>query len=283
MKEPGAEQRSPLSTPEELQPAGFVPQQGERLAAAIQFLTRVPIPCLNARSSEQYAVTLRAGVVYFPLVGGCIGIFTAAIFQILSLGLVAWIAALLALACEAILTGAFHEDAFADTFDALGGGWTREQVLEIMKDSRLGTYGTLALVLGTGIRAGCFVELVKFGLLWTVLSIVAASTLGRLAIVAMMVTTRPISDRRSQARDVAGNQTWQTLVLGLVSTLPFWFFWIGSGRLRAVVTVAVVVAICFAYRRYIIRRVGGTTGDLLGCSAYLTQLSILIGSCWDNS
>jgi adenosylcobinamide-GDP ribazoletransferase len=179
-----------------------------------------------------------------------------------------------------LLTGAFHEDAFADTFDALGGGWTREQILEIMKDSRLGTYGTLALGVGIGIRAACFVELANQNWVWALSSIVAASTLGRLAIVGMMVTTNPIPDRRSQARDVSGMQSWRTFCFGLVMTIPFWIGWLWLGRIQAVVAVLFAILMLLGYRRLILQRVGGTTGDLLGCSAYLAQLVVLIGSSW---
>lgn len=258
----------------------FTPKTQDCFSAAVQFLTQVSVPWMPRLSTDQYAETLRGAVTFFPLVGGCIGLFTSAIFLGLNWGLSGWIAALIALGCEALLTGAFHEDAWADTFDALGGGWTREQVLEIMKDSRLGTYGTLALVVGVGIRLACFAELASRGWVWALVSIVAASTLGRLAIVGMMVTTNPISDRPSQARDVSGTQTWRTFGISLIMTAPLWIGWIWLGKMQAAVTMLSVIAMLFGYRRYILRRVGGTTGDLLGCSAYLVQLAILVGSSW---
>lgn len=259
----------------------FVPKPFDCFGAAVQFLTRVPMPGMTRMTAEQYAKTLRSGVVYFPLVGGLIGFVTATVVLGLSLGVSVWVAALLALGCEALLTGAFHEDAFADTFDAFGGGWTRERVLEIMKDSRLGTYGTLALVIGVSVRAACLVELLsQYNWQWACSSIVASAALGRLAIVAIMATTSPITDRNSQAKDVSGTQTWKTFFIALVASSPLWIMWSWLGGYQAVVTILFTAGILYCYRAYILRRVGGTTGDLLGCSAYLAQLAILIGSTW---
>lgn len=259
----------------------FAPTQFDCLGTAVQFLTRVSMVGMTQMTTEQYAVALRGGVQYFPLVGGCIGAWAAFVFWGSSFGLSLWIAALLALGSEALLTGAFHEDAFADTFDALGGGWTREGILEIMKDSRLGTYGTLALVIGVGIRAACFVALIQgHNWMWACTSIIAAASLGRLAIVAIMVTTSPINDRRSQARDVSGMQTARTFLTASIISVPTWIFWLWLGSLQAFLTLALTVLILYAYRRYILWRVGGTTGDLLGCTAYIAQLAILIGSSW---
>lgn len=258
----------------------FVPTRRDCFAAAIQFLTRVLVPGMPPMSADRYEIALRRGVICFPLVGGFIGIFTAVIFLGLGWGLSAWVAALIAIGCEALLTGAFHEDAFADTCDALGGGWTQDQALEIMKDSRLGTYGTLALVIGVGIRVACFAELAGHGWPWAIASIIAASTFGRVAIIGMMLTTKPIADRKSQARDISGTQSWQTFVIALAMALPLWFSWFCLSPMKAVLTVLAVIVLLAWYRQCILSRVGGTTGDLLGCSAYLTQLAILVGSSW---
>jgi adenosylcobinamide-GDP ribazoletransferase len=260
---------------------GFTPRQLDCFGAAVQFLTRVTVPGMRQMTAEQYAVALRNSVVYFPFVGGCIGVVTAALCLCFSWGLSVWIAALIALGCEALLTGAFHEDAFADTFDALGGGWTRQRVLEIMKDSRLGTYGTLALIVGVGIRTACLAELLeRHSWVWACASIIAAAAIGRLAIVAIMVTSSPISDRQSQARDVSGTQTGQTFFIALLTSAPLWIVWLWLGNIQAVLTLTFTMAMLFGYRNYILQRVGGTTGDLLGCSAYFTQLAILVGSTW---
>jgi adenosylcobinamide-GDP ribazoletransferase len=252
----------------------------ESFATAVRFLTRIAVPFgLNA-STEHYHAALRASVVFFPLVGGLIGLLTSSVV------LVAWswfsppVCALLAIGIEALVTGAFHEDAFADTCDGLGGGWTREQVLEIMRDSRLGTYGTIGLVIGVGLRVAAIASLLSISLSWTVMSIVAAATLGRVAILAMMLTTSPITLRDSQARDVSGTQNWRTMLTALIITIPMWAVWVYHSPGVALSSMVAAMLVLVWFRRKVLSRVGGTTGDLLGCSAFITQLVILAGSSW---
>ncbi len=247
---------------------------------AVQFLTRIPVQGAMNGTADFYYAALRKSVVFFPLVGGFVGLFTSIVVMVASYQLSPWTAAFIAIGLEAWLTGAFHEDAFADTWDALGGGWTREQVLEIMKDSRLGTYGTMALVVGVGARISAVAELVSGNAAWAVLSIIAASTIGRIAILVMMVTTSPISDRNSQAKDVSGSQTWKVLLAGSMIALIGWVGWFALSPIVASRALVVSALVLIWFRRKILARVGGTTGDLLGCSAFLVQLVILIMSTW---
>ncbi len=252
-------------------------------ATAVQFLTRIPVPGVTHGSAEVFYAALRRSVVFFPLVGGCVGLCTASVAMCAMYGLSPLVAALLAIGGEAWLTGAFHEDALADTWDALGGGWTREQVLTIMKDSRLGTYGTMSLIIGVGIRIVTTAELIAGQPVWAWASIVAASALGRVAIVAMMVTTEPVVDRDSQAGQISQTQTSRTLVYASLIGFPCIAAWIILSPLTAVCGLLASGVVLAWFRRKIISRVGGTTGDLLGCSAYLVQLVILIASTWGVS
>ena len=261
-------------------PAATVPAPNERdaVVAAIQFLTRVPLPGPMDRPAEWFVAALRRGVRWFPVVGGLVGLVTAGLMVGgVAVGLDPLVAAAVALGLEAALTGAFHEDAFADTWDALGGGWTREQTLTILTDSRLGTYGTLGLVVGLLVRAASMATLAADPL-WAVLAIVAAASLGRLAIVAMMATTPPVEGRDSAAKDVSGRQTPVVVAIAAVLSGPLWIGWGLAAPLVAAVTVAAAIAVAAWFRRKIVRRLGGTTGDLLGCTAYLVQLVVVVGS-----
>ena len=246
---------------------------------AVQFLTRVPVTGAMSGTAEFYFAALRRGVVFFPLVGGLVGLTTASVACGLSLVTSSMVAAMVALAFEATLTGAFHEDAFADTWDALGGGWNRDQVLEIMKDSRLGTYGTIALVLGVGVRAVSIATIIDVHGIWiAAAAITAAATLARGFIVAMMATTQPIDHPGSQAKDVSGTQTVTVVIVSLVLSGWLWCPWLLWQPLHACVGVVAAVLVTVWFRRKIMRRVGGTTGDLLGCTAYLVQLTLLIAA-----
>lgn len=98
-----------------------------------------------------------------------------------------------------------------------------------------------------------------------------------------MVTTEPIAHRKSHARDIASAQDWRTLAIATLTTLPLWGFWFWLGTMQALLGMLVVISLLAWYRHRILQRVGGTTGDLLGCSAYLTQLVILVIASWSWS
>ena len=257
---------------------------------AVQFLTRVPVPGAMSGTMDTYKAALQASVVYFPLVGVLIGLFTATINWTAGCFWSPLVAAILAVATEALLTGAFHEDALADATDALGGGWTREQVLEILKDSRHGTYGVLALVLGVSLRIALISNL-SWSMAWLVIPFSAA--MGRWSILILMRRLEPITDRHTMVRDVGAKPSLKALfysalypiaVLGLVLcvhylTLDAWdsplrlFVPFGLGLGLAVVSSLLMT---WYYARLVQRRVGGVTGDFLGSNCYLVQLVSLL-------
>lgn len=256
-----------------------VPSHWHCFITAVRFLTRVPMTEPKECSDDCYKVCLRRAVVYFPVVGGLVGLCTGSIFVAgLSVGFTPLLSALVALGLEAALTGAFHEDAFADTWDALGGGWTRDQVLEIMKDSRLGTYGTISLIIGVGMRVAAIAACAELGLLWSTAAIIAAASLGRVAIVGLMACTSPIEDRHTQAKDVSGTQSVKNLVVALLISAPLWLPMLIMRPAVGLASIIAAIVVLVSYRRKILQRVGGTTGDLLGCSAFMVQLVILIGA-----
>ena len=256
------------------------PTVWECFATAVHFLTRITVSrSLAIRKDFNHAWALNRAVVFFPLLGGLIGVVTASVMiGFMKLGVSPLLAAFLALGTEAFITGAFHEDAFADTCDALGGGWTRERVLEIMKDSCLGTYGTIALVLGVSIRALAMEATTINGITWAFTSIVAAAMFARLVIVIFMATTLPIPSRHSQARDVSGKQPVTRVLVSMLLALPFGIVWCFQAPLTAAVSILICILVIFWYRQMILRVIGGTTGDTLGAIGYLSQLVVLIGA-----
>ncbi len=263
------------NTPRYSEPIPLI--QWSCFVTALQFLTRIPVALPPAQPAEYYASAFRNSLVYFPVVGGLVGLFTSLIFLAsMVLGLSPLTAAFIAVGCEAFLTGAFHEDAFADTWDALGGGWTREQILEIMKDSRLGTYGTMALVTGVGIRATAMAAIGERDYAWALASIVAAATIARISILAFMATTAPLANRISKSNELSEKQPLKNVWVGALLSSPFWVVWFFWGPRSAAISLVVLVVVLLLYRATILRRIGGTTGDLLGCSAFGTQLIIIV-------
>src|SRR4051812_28659276 len=152
------------------------------LAVAVGFLTRVALPWAP-RTAARHRAALGRAAVYFPLVGGLVGASTASVLELTALVWPVGVAVVLALAWEAWLTGALHEDAVADCCDAFGGGWSREDVLRILKDSRVGSFGALGLTLAVLARAGATASLpppARFA------AVVAAAALGRWAALLVM-------------------------------------------------------------------------------------------------
>jgi len=235
---------------------------------AVLFLTRVPLP-LNPPAK---APELPKAAAYFSLVGGLVGVAGAALTWTGAQVWPLWLAVAVALALEAWLTGGFHEDAVADFFDAFGGGWTREDILRILKDSRVGSFGALALILLIGLRFGALCQLGSA----VFAAWIASAALGRLMSVIAMATLPPASGRESLSRDVGPGVGGRQVILGLVLTLPslLWIFALKPWHTLAALLAAALFAM--AFRAYLDRHIGGVTGDCLGALCYMTQVLVLL-------
>ena len=234
---------------------------------AVQFLTRIPVPGQRATSEAE----LGQAAAFFPLVGAVVGggaalsfIFSLRLFPIS-------VCVLIAIAVTAFLTNGFHEDGLADTFDGLGGGWTKDRALEIMRDSRLGTYGTLALI---------FLILGKL----TVLSSLAPEQVWRWLIVAHVVSRwtvlplcrwLPYARAEGQGKLVAKQISFAAMLGGSVSLLVLRS--VVSWKVL-VITVGVAILITFLSGLYFRRRLGGITGDCLGAVNQLTELAVYLAA-----
>lgn len=163
---------------------------------AVQFLTRVPVPWLAGLSAEVVSVGLGRAVGWFPLVGALVGALTAATLLLTEQLWPRVVAVILALIVEARLTGAFHEDAVADFCDGVGGGRDAEHARQIMKDSRIGSYGALGLSLAVALRAALMMFLPAS---IAVPAIIAAATFGRLLAAIAMVMVPSATGRENLA------------------------------------------------------------------------------------
>jgi adenosylcobinamide-GDP ribazoletransferase len=218
---------------------------------------------------------LRAAVVFFPLVGGLVGLFTGSVVWA---ALLVWppvVAVTLGLIAEALLTGGFHEDAVADCCDAFGGGWTRDDVLRIMKDSRVGSFGALGLALALLLRGGCLLSLPAGEV---VPAVVASAAVGRWAILVLMRAVPPVPHREGLSKDVGERIGWAELVVGSLFTLVALAAFGWAKPLAAVLGVVAVVVVTLAWGWYARRRIGGVTGDVLGAACYLGQCVVLLAA-----
>ncbi|HEX3658676.1 MAG TPA: adenosylcobinamide-GDP ribazoletransferase [Pirellulales bacterium] len=237
------------------------------LISAVQFLTRIPI---STPADETF--DLAAAAAWFPLVGAAIGLTTGGVIWLAAHVWSAWPAVVLGLVCEALLTGALHEDALADVCDGFGGGWTRDDVLRIFEDSRVGSYGVLGLCLAVLLRADLFASLAPGNV---VAAAMASATLGRWAILPAMAALAPIAGRSSLAEQsshkLGGRQVLFGSLLALPGVLPMaWLL-----PVRLVCAGAVLLLLVPMAAAYFRRRLGGLTGDCLGALCYLAQLGVL--------
>ncbi|MEM1263819.1 MAG: adenosylcobinamide-GDP ribazoletransferase [Pseudomonadota bacterium] len=238
-------------------------------ALAVQFLTRIPVPVGGAYTPERLAAAPR----YYPLVGALVGALCAATYTLALDWLSPTVAVLLAIATGLLVTGAFHEDGLADTFDSFGGP-DRDTALAIMRDSRLGTYGTLALVMAIAIKAAALIGLEPDHV---VTILIVGHGLSRLSAVLVIATSRYARDHGTGKPTADGIDPVSlgaalatgALLLGAV------VFTAGSLALLAVVIGAALGHI--GMRALFERRVNGYTGDTLGAVQQTTEIGIYLG------
>ena len=235
------------------------------LLAAARFLTRIPLP---GRPTEVHE--LQGAVPWFPLVGAAVGLFTAGTFLLAGRLWPAPVAAALAVAAGLMLTGGFHEDGLSDAVDGLGGGFTPESVLAIMKDSRIGAYGSMALFCALLLRWSLLVALGGRALL----AFPMAMALGRWAIAHVLALLPPIAEglakevhRRGSVRLWLGS-SGMALLLGIAAG------GLGLPRIPLAFLAATAASILWAWRLKV--RLGGHSGDGLGATAMLAEAAALL-------
>lgn len=235
----------------------------DELIAAFTLLTRLPV----AKLIGQRAWPAEAASVWaYPVVGAMVGGVGGLVFWTGGrAGMTPGLAAVLALAATMALTGALHEDGLADTADGFGGGVTAARKLEIMRDSRIGSYGALALIVAFAIRATALASLPGAA---GAAALVAAGCLGRGAILVVLTLLRPAREDGS-AWSLQQARFWPMLS-GLVVAV------VSSALLRAASLGVIGVVASTAFLAHAARRqVGGYTGDILGAAEVLAECVVL--------
>lgn len=237
------------------------------LAVAAAFLTRLPVPMPADASGTPLAAAARA----FPVIGVLVGGIAA-----LALLLGAWLdwhpllCALVAIGVATLVTGALHEDGLADVADGFAGGRDAAKRLAIMRDSRIGAFGALALVLSVAVRAGALAGMRWPE--WAALALVAAHVLSRAVLPAAMVWLPPA--RADGLGAGAGRPTDEgavaAAVLGLL--LAFLFAGFAAGIVAALAAAAAAVALGLWAKA----RIGGQTGDVLGAMQQAAEIAALL-------
>jgi len=230
---------------------------------AVMFLTRLPAGPLPDK-----VPTIAQAAWAFPLAGLLVGAISGAVFVAMASVLPGLPAALLALATSAIVTGALHEDGLADLADGFGGGQDKAAKLDIMRDSRIGSYGVVALILTLALTGSAIAEAGSF-LLFLVIG-----TASRTAMVIALALMPPARDNGlGQAAALKRGATVPLALLIAVTTAAL------AGSLLLLIPIALIT---FAIARLAMRQIGGQTGDVMGaiqklgeCGAWLTAAALI--------
>jgi adenosylcobinamide-GDP ribazoletransferase len=236
------------------------------IRGAVAFLTRVPMPHPHGARPGNFARAHRA----FPLVGAAIGaVVGLAYLGLTAIGLPTLASAAIALGISAVLTGALHEDGLADLADGFGGGRDKAAKLEIMRDSRLGTYGALILLITFFAKLSAVAVLPKVMVLP---SLVAAHALAR-APLSVMAMTMPYA-RHEGLAVTAGRPDPTTVWTAVLFALAVAFLALPWIEALGAALVAAVAAACIAILAQ--RQIGGQTGDVLGAAEQVAETGILL-------
>lgn len=250
------------------------PSHGLLLQLAIVFLTRWPIRIKQRVEDDM----LNAATGYFALVGLIVAAVSASVYLLVQFSLPNEVAIVMAMMASVLFTGAFHEDGLADTADGLGGGWTIEAKLNIMKDSRIGTYGCCSLLLAFLLKYQLLMALSTSSISFLIVSLFIAHCLSRALAVSVIGTLEYVQlDRESKTKPVAQHLSSQSKkVLALTVALVTTVVWVvGFLTISQILIFAIaVILLRWLLIKFINRQLGGYTGDVLGAFQQIFEISI---------
>jgi adenosylcobinamide-GDP ribazoletransferase len=237
------------------------------LLTAVQFLTRIPVP--------RYAFApemIFAAAKFYPIVGAVVAVGAIVVEQLLRGHLPQQVVMLGVMIYLVAVTGGFHEDGLADTCDAMGG-WTRERRLEIMRDSRIGSYGTLAIVLSLLVRWQLLAAMPRENFAAYLL---AAHALCRWTVVPLSLALPPARTDGLGAQ-LASKLSLATVIVSTLLASAIAGAALGAGAIAPVVAVCGVTALTALFYR---AKLGGISGDCLGATNQLSEIAVYVCGVW---
>ncbi|MEJ6021067.1 adenosylcobinamide-GDP ribazoletransferase [Ramlibacter sp. PS4R-6] len=252
---------------------------------AVQFFTRVPVTGPLAQWADWSPEQLRASAAHFPGVGWLVALVACMAFALLGVVLhgsvfVPLVAAIGCTIATLLLTGAFHEDGLADVADGLGGSAGREQALAIMKDSRLGTYGVVAVAMALLMKVALLAVLGGQSAAGVLVALFAAHTVSRFA--PLVVTSRlpyigdeSTSKSKPLADRIGKRELW---IAAMWCVPPLALAVVVRGFAFAIFGVLLVAAAWWAMQRLFVRRLQGFTGDCLGATQQVCEIAFYLGA-----
>ena len=248
----------------------FFKKQWVLFCYALSFFSRLPIP----KKLDFTAYPFHLGNVYLPIIGLIYALICLLVYALSQLVFDPSLSIILMLLTGVLLTGGFHEDGFADSCDGFGGGYNKQQRLAIMKDSQIGTYGVIGLILLLSLKIHVLSQLINYGAGFFALSFISAAVLSRCSVLCLMQSTDYAREESSSKSTRSSQRLPQqyllaALLMGAVSILWMPFF-----CLLLVFTVVVISTILC--RTYFQQKIQGYTGDCLGFVQQLNELLILL-------
>ena len=240
-------------------------RQGNYFLLALAFFTRIPIPASTPFSAERLNHASR----YFSAIGLLVGLWGAGVWLLAQSLLPLSVAVLISMAATIKITGAFHEDGLADMSDGLGGGMDTARKLEIMKDSRLGTYGAITLLLAVLIKYVSLLEISRLSLIEGLLALIVLHATSRALAGSLIFDMHYVRDDSGKAKPLAQNQSpTDLLVLLFFGALPLLLLDIYS----ALILLVIFIVLRYWIKRWLTRQLGGYTGDCLGAAQQISEV-----------
>ena len=242
---------------------------GSELAAAFQFLTRIPMPSTTFEENS-----LSRSVKFFPLVGLVVGSGAALLQRILTVHLARPLTAFVVLTYLVLITGCLHEDGLADTADGFGGGWTKDRILAILRDSRIGSYGAIALILSLLAR---YMLLASLPMERFTAYIISAHVLSRWSSLPLSYFLAPAREQEGQGARIARLISFPSLLFGSLVSIAIVFFALRRSSVAPLLAAPLLVVLSGWFYQ---RKIGGITGDCFGATNQLTEIAVYFCGVW---
>jgi adenosylcobinamide-GDP ribazoletransferase len=242
---------------------------GWELATAFQFLTRLPMPSVTFEEDS-----LSRSVKFFPLVGLAVGSGAALLQSVLIVHLARPLTAFVVLTYLVLITGCLHEDGLADTADGFGGGWTKDRILAILRDSRIGSYGAIALVLSLLAR---YLLLASLPMERFIAYVISAHVLCRWSSLPLSYFLPPAREQEGQGARIAKLTSFSSLLFGSALSTAIVIFALRRSSVAPLLVAPLIVLVSGWFYN---KKIGGITGDCFGATNQLTEIAIYFCGVW---
>ena len=241
---------------------------------ALMFYTRLPCPKNLKHSNDLLNESLR----YFPIIGYIVAFISSIIFLLSSLIFSIEISILLSMLTSILITGAFHEDGLADMIDGFGGGWSKDKILDIMKDSRIGTFGVIALIIIFLLKYQSLLEITKIHITYHIIVLFIAHSLSRLMVIYTIQNLNYVRENDdSKIKPIAKNISFNNILISsFIGYLPLFYIIVYYMCYYYIFIIIILFLLQYLLSQYFKKWIGGYTGDCLGSIQQISEIIIYL-------